>query len=146
MAVVRFVNGHSSAPFSFLANPFFNQALTSTAFGEANTGFPAVNILENKEAYLLEIGVPGFDKEDFQISLDRNVLTISSKGRSEDQSAEVKYHQREFGHYAFERRFKLPETIDADLIQARCQHGVLQLHIPKKAEAQQKSVRIVEVA
>ncbi len=141
MAVVRFVNGHSQSPFAFFAT----QAKPGSQATEAKVNFPAVNILESADAYLLEVGAPGFEKEDFQLSLDGSILIIASLGRSKKQSVDLTYHQQEFGNDAFERRFTLPQTVDTDQIQARCQHGVLQLHMPKKAEWQQKQIRVVDV-
>lgn len=105
---------------------------------------PAVNIVENTEAYHLELMAPGRNKEDFAISVDKNLLTISYEKKDEVKNEELKSIRREFSFQSFKRSFNLDEKINAEAIQAKYENGILKLILPKKAEVTQpvKSINI----
>jgi HSP20 family protein len=96
---------------------------------------PATNIIENEEAFMLEMAVPGFSKKDFKINLEKNTLTISSEKeeKAEDNEAQS-YRMREFNRKDFCRSFKIPETVNVDDIKAGYKNGILTLTLPKKEE------------
>lgn len=112
-----------------------------------NTTIPAVNIRETAEAFEVEMAAPGMKKEDFKIELDNNQLTIASESEAEREQKEgERYTRREFSYRSFQRTFTLPkEVVDVDQINARYEHGVLRLVIPKKEEAKQKPPRMIEI-
>ena len=116
----------------------------------AHTGVsvPAVNIKESDEGFGVEMAVPGMKKEDFKVDLDHNLLTISAEEKSEEseKDAEGKYTRREFNYRSFKRTFTLPESADAEKIQATYKDGVLAINIPKKEEAKPKPVKMIEIA
>lgn len=94
---------------------------------------PAVNILESKEAFEIELAVPGMAREDFGINLENNVLTISSEKelqRDNDRS----FTRREFTYGTFSRSFTLPKTVDSEKISADYLNGILRISLPKKEE------------
>lgn len=99
---------------------------------------PSVNILEKKDAYILEVAAPGFRKEDFNISYKNEHLVISAERRTSEEEVtedKGKYTRREFSYGRFERTFKLPEKwIEKDKIQAKYQDGILNITVSKKAE------------
>ena len=102
---------------------------------------PATNISETEQAYNLEMAVPGFNKEDFKINLEKDVLSVSverQKDESTEDQAEMNYRIREFGQRNFCRSFKLTEAIDKDAIKAEYQNGVLLITLPKKEEVKIK--------
>lgn len=101
---------------------------------------PAVNIMETDEGFKLEMAVPGMKKEDFNIDLDKDVLTISAeeKFENEEKDTDGRYTRREFSYSAFTRSFTLPKTIDGEKITATYTDGVLGIAIPKKEEAKPK--------
>ncbi|MEO1013382.1 MAG: Hsp20/alpha crystallin family protein [Bacteroidota bacterium] len=107
---------------------------------------PAVNIKENEKDFELEFAVPGRKKEDFNIEVDDNVLTISAEVKSEDASSKGNYTRREFSHSSFKRAFTLPETIDESKIKATYENGLLGLSLPKKEEALPKPKRMIELS
>ncbi|WP_425236292.1 Hsp20/alpha crystallin family protein [Ulvibacterium sp.] len=111
-----------------------------------STKVPAVNIKENEADYELELAVPGRTKEDFNIEVDDNVLTISAEAKSEKTKSEENYTRREFGFYSFKRAFTLPETIDEDKIKASYTDGLLKFVLPKKEEALPKPKRMIELS
>ena len=110
-----------------------------------NTSVPAVNIKENEKDFELELSVPGRKKEDFNIEVDSNVLTVSSEVKSENEVKEENYTRREFGFTSFRRAFTLPETIDEDKIKADYVDGLLRFTLPKRKEALPKPKRMIEL-
>ena len=108
---------------------------------------PAVNIKEEGERFLVELAAPGMKKEDFQIDIDHNVLTISAETKQEEEHKDEKGHytRKEFNYSAFKRAFTLPETVESDGIEASYNDGLLSIHIPKREEAKQKPVRSIAI-
>ena len=92
---------------------------------------PAVNVEETDGAFKLELAAPGKAKEDFNIEVDKNVLTISSEEEVREEEDEKNYTRREYSYSAFRRSFRLPEGIDSAAIEARYNNGVLFVNIPK---------------
>ena len=109
------------------------------------TTVPAVNIKEGEKDFSLEIAIPGFKKEDFNIEVDNDVLTISSEVKTEKETKEEKYTRKEFTMSAFKRAFTLPETVDADGIHAQYEDGILTVKLPKRDEALPKPKRLIEI-
>lgn len=106
---------------------------------------PAVNIRENETDFMLELEIPGFRKEDFNIELDNDVLTISSEVKSEGETKEETYTRREFSVSSFKRAFTLPESVNESAIKAIYDGGILKLTLPKKEEALPKPKRLIEI-
>jgi HSP20 family protein len=109
---------------------------------------PATNVAENKEAYLIEMAAPGFNKEDFKLSMEKLVLTVSTEVENEQKSTEndeQQYRMREFGRRNFSRSFSLPETVDQDSIKAEYINGILTITLPKKEEVTvtKKEIQVV---
>lgn len=109
---------------------------------------PAVNIKETDTVFRIELAAPGKKKEDFNVEVDHNVLTISSEERSEtnEKDNEGKYTRKEFSYNSFRRSFTLPETVNLDTINASYEDGVLHVTLPKKEEALPKPKRLIEIA
>ena len=109
------------------------------AFGKTvnNLFSPAVNILETNDAYHLEVNAPGRNKEDFVLSVDKGLLTISYEKKEETKSDNVKVVRREFNTQSFKRSFTIDEKINTEAIQAKYENGLLKLLLPKKADIQQ---------
>ena len=97
---------------------------------------PALNISEEEKQYKVELAAPGMKKDDFNIDVDDNMVTISSEKESEkSESGEGdKYAFREYNYASFSRTFSLPENADVDKISAKYSDGVLSLNVPKKPE------------
>ncbi len=90
-----------------------------------------VNIVETSEAYHLEMNAPGRNKEDFNLSVDAGLLTISCEQKKEDKQAQLKVVRKEFGTPSFKRSFSIDEKIDALNIQAKYEAGLLKVYLPK---------------
>ncbi|MEO9003969.1 MAG: Hsp20/alpha crystallin family protein [Ginsengibacter sp.] len=100
--------------------------------------FPAVNIIETNDAYQLELNVAGRKKEDFKITVDKNILTVSFEKKEdhgeENKEQNKKFVKKEFVIQSFKRSFTLDEKINADAIDAKYENGILLLSLPKKEE------------
>ena len=115
---------------------------------KSNFTVPSVNIKETPESYSLELAVPGKKKEDFNIKLDHDLLTISSEDKSEstEENKEENYTRREYKYSSFSRSFTLPDAADGEKIVANYKDGVLNVVISKKEEAKIKPTRTIEIS
>jgi HSP20 family protein len=96
-----------------------------------------VNVKETADSYRMEVIAPGFDKNDFKIDLEKDLLTISAGKQEEKKEKEdenEKEIRREYSYRSFKRIFTIGEKIDATRIAATYINGVLQLNLPKKQE------------
>lgn len=130
--------------FPSLMNDIFNPDWFG-GMENSNKNMPAVNIIENDNDFVLELSAPGFKKDDFNIELDNDLLTISSEVKTENQVKEEKFTKKEFSYNSFKRTFTLPETIDEGKINAVYENGILKLVIPKKEEALPKPKRLIDI-
>ncbi len=119
---------------SLIDELFNNEYLPVSYDWYGGRSLPAVNITESKNDYKLEVAAPGLNKNDFKISVDENVLTISSEKEASNETKEEDVLRREFSYSSFSRCFTLPETADAEKIKASHKDGVLNVTIPKKEE------------
>lgn len=116
-------------------------------YSSTSTTVPAVNIKENAASFEVEVAAPGMTKGDFKITLDGNLLTISSAKQEQNEEHNDNYTRREFSYQSFQRSFELQkEVVDQDNIQACYENGMLRLTIPKKEEAKQKEPRLIEIS
>jgi HSP20 family protein len=130
-----------------LVEEFFNGDIFPRFFdGDTRYSLPAVNIIEGKDDYRIEVAAPGLNKEDFKINLDNNGLTVSSEREENQQNEENKVMRKEFSYYSFSRSFTLPGTVNAEKIIASHKDGILQISIPKKEEAKQKPAREIKIS
>jgi len=109
------------------------------------TNVPAVNIKENEKDFMLELEIPGFKKEDFNIEVDNDLLTISSEVKHEEETKDEGYTRKEFSISSFRRAFTLPETVNEEGINAVYEGGILTLTLPKREEALPKPKRLIEI-
>lgn len=143
-------NGSTFPAFPSLFDDFFGRELFNWGnnnFSSTSTTVPAVNIKETTDAFEVEVAAPGMEKGDFSITLDGNLLTISSTKQQQEEKKEQNYTRREFSYQSFQRSFELAkDVVDEDKINARYENGLLHLTIPKKEEAKQKGPRTIQVA
>jgi len=103
-----------------------------------------VNIRDNGTAWQVDVIAPGLSREDFKVQLNNGLLTISAEHKEEKAGGQDGngWVRREYSHKAFSRSFSLDDTVDGDHVEAKYNNGVLQLILPKKAEAKQASKSI----
>ncbi|MDI3320411.1 Hsp20/alpha crystallin family protein [Pinibacter soli] len=103
---------------------------------------PPANIVETANGYNLEINAPGRNKEDFKISVDNGLLTISYEKKAETKSEDAKSVRTEFSLQSFKRSFTLDDKLKADGIEAKYENGILKLFVPKKEEVKETAREI----
>ena len=103
---------------------------------------PAVDIVENKDQYILKAELPGMKKDDVKITVENNVLTIRGEKKNEVEQKEENYHRVERSYGSFERSFAIPGTIKTNDIDAQYKEGVLTLTLPKAEEAKPKMIDV----
>jgi HSP20 family protein len=108
-------------------------------------GMPAVNVKETDKNYEVELAVPGYDKKDFNISIDNGLLTVSAQKEEQKEKKEDNYTRREFGYSSFSRTFNLPVNTNDQDINARYEDGILKLSIAKKQEPNGRTRKAIDV-
>ena len=126
----------------FFTRDLFNWPSSSST----GTSIPKVNIYETDEGFHVEMAAPGMTKDDFKVELDNNMLTISSQKESKGSEENRNYQRREYSFQSFTRSFHLPDSAEAEKINAKYVDGVLSLVIPKKEEAKRKPVRTIKIS
>ena len=122
---------------------FFTQyGRTDNSNLETTQWMPAVDIKEGKHDFKLKVDLPGIDKKDVIIAMENGVLSIQGERVEEKKEESDNYYRVERVSGKFYRRFALPETADAEKIQANMTKGVLEVTIPKKEIAKPKSIEI----
>jgi len=144
MSLVKFSNQLPSMVDRFFEGDFFDWSTRN--YSPLNTTLPSVNIKENTDEFKVEVAAPGFDKGDFKLELNHDVLTISSEKQLENTTTEDEhYSKREFSYQSFTRSFTLPHTADSDRIDASYENGILRVSIPKKEDSKPKPSRMIEI-
>lgn len=129
-----------------LFDDFFTRDLFDWSRTEGNGLVPRVNIKEGDDGFGVEIAAPGMKKDDFRVQLDNDMLTVSSEVSNEQQEEKDNYTRKEFSYHSFRRSFYLPNTVEADKINAKYEDGILSLWIPKKEEAKKKPSRTISIS
>lgn len=108
---------------------------------------PSVNIQENADNFVVEMAAPGMKKEDFQVELYNNVLTIRSQMKDKKTEEAENYTRKEFSFQSFQRSFNLNNNIvDDTSIEANYKDGILRLILAKKEEAKEKPTRLIKIS
>lgn len=103
---------------------------------------PSVDITEDETSFKLLADIPGVNPKDIEVSMDNGVLTVKGERKSEETSEKENYRRVERRYGMFYRRFNLPDTADAEKIDAHSEHGVLKVIIPKKEVAQSRRIEV----
>ncbi len=131
-------SNRTATPFDKLFEDFFGTSIDNVLgrdMSPLNHRLPATNIIENDDAFTLEVSAPGFDKGDFSVNLEKDILSIEAKTEEKkDDESTGKFHLKEFRHRSLKRNFTLPEHIDGENISAKYEKGILFVTIPKVVE------------
>ena len=103
---------------------------------------PSVDISESEKAFTLLADIPGVDPNNIEISMEKGVLTIKGERQSEKREESKNYRRVERQSGQFYRRFTLPDSADADKIEAKSEHGVLIVTIPKQEVAVSRRIEV----
>ena len=107
-----------------------------------NRRVPAVDVREDESGYQLEVELPGLSDKDISVSVDDNLLTISSKQEEKKEEAKDGYIMKERKSGTFSRSFVLPKGVDRDKIDGNFKDGVLVVTVPKGAEAKPRKIEV----
>ena len=117
------------------------QERLDSLFGRATPGWvPLVDLYETTDSYVVAAELPGMSREDFQIDLARNTLTL--KGRRTETCRPQRYQQLECGLGQFSRSFRFADDIDAERINAEFKDGVLVITVPKTSKAAARRIDV----
>lgn len=133
-----------------LFDDFFRFDSSTGTRSTATAKHPAVNILEREKDFQLEFAVPGWEKSDFHIQVDKDILTVKAEVKKAEETEgteekEVSYRRREFQPGSFKRSFQIPETVNIEVIDAKYSNGILTLTLPKTEEEEANLVRTIEI-
>lgn len=141
MLVVK--NKNSSSPNTF--EQFLNRDLHQLFGTDFQNTSPQVNILENSTGFVIEMAAPGLGKENFQIALEKNILTISAEKKVATEDSNKNYLKREFSYQNFKRSFTISDQVAVDNIEAKYENGVLIVQLPKKEKNETPSAKTISI-
>ena len=142
MTTIKFNRNPLQKSFGSILDEFFNESPVKWTNGFNGHTVPAVNIHETDDALHLEVNAPGRNKEDFNISVEDNQLTVSYEKKQENETNIHRTIRREFTFESFKRSFNLGEEINPDTIQAKYENGVLKVYLPKKPVVKESAKQI----
>lgn len=125
-------------------NGIFNDRYDSWTGNQENlmAWDPSTDIYEDKDSYLFKVELPGVKKEDLEIELNNQTLTIKGEKKESQEIKKEQYHRVETVSGTFYRSFRLPKTVDNEKIKANLKDGILEVRVPKQEEAKPKSIPI----
>ncbi len=109
---------------------------------EKGTWAPAVDIYETNDSFVVSADLPGLNKDEIQIDLKDNTLTLKGEKKFEEKVSKDNYIRVERAYGSFVRSFTLPQNVDPEKIKAKYKDGVLEVTIPKKEEAKPKQIKV----
>jgi HSP20 family protein len=108
----------------------------------AGSFVPPVDVYEDEHSLVLKLEVPGMNEEDLNVSLENSTLTVSGERKFEKEEKEENFHRIERRYGSFARTFRLPNTVDAENVDAAYDKGVLKITLAKRAEAKPKQIKV----
>ena len=125
----------------FNTNDLFNDRLWLKKMNE-----PALNIKEKKDEFEIELAAPGYNKKDFEVTIDDGCLNISAKKEESKEEKDENYSRKEFSYASFERSLQLPDSIADEKIKAKYDNGILKFSLAKKEEAKKQKPKVIEIS
>lgn len=134
-----------SREFSSLWNAFdrmFEDSYMTPPEEQARSWGLALDVAENANAYVVKASVPGVKPEDIEVTLEKNVLTISGESRADESINTEEYRLRERRYGTFSRSLRFPAEVNSDSIDASYENGVLTLTVPKSEAVKPRKIEI----
>ena len=125
----------------FNENNLFNDRLWLKRMNE-----PALNIKETTDKFEIELAAPGYNKKDFEVTIDDGCLNISAKKEESKEEKDENYSRKEFSYASFERSLQLPDSIADEKIKAKYDNGILKFSLAKKEEAKKQKPKVIEIS
>jgi HSP20 family protein len=124
--------------FDKMFDEIFNMSIV-----ENETEFiPRADVHETDESYLVQLDLPGIDKNDVKVKFEDNTLIVSGERKQETKTEEKNYHRVERNYGSFTRSVRLPKDVNAQKISASYKNGVLEITLPKVDEVKPKEIEI----
>lgn len=117
-------------------------------FFEDDSLMPAMNVKEHKKDFEIEFAAPGFDKKDFEVSIEEDILHVCGEKEKEDEQKEDDFSRKEFSYKSFQRSMMLPNSVDLNQeIKASYNNGILKVKLLKQEETVKKEnpKKVIEV-
>ena len=108
-----------------------------------NNNHPATNIKESDKDFIIEFAIPGKSNDDFEVELDKNLLTIKSNGSISEN--DYNYMQQQFNFSTFSKSYELPDSVDLNKIDSHYRNGMLTIILPKRKEFHTQPKRLISV-
>jgi HSP20 family protein len=145
MSIVRYDPFRDLRTLQEEVNRLFSTNL-SRSFGDEGIGrgawAPSVDIYENKDQIVLEAELPGMKQEEFDLSIENNVITLRGERKFEKTDETDNYHRVERSYGSFTRSFTLPQTVSAEGATAEYSNGVLRVTLPKREETKARRIEV----
>jgi HSP20 family protein len=122
--------------------PDFGTAVFNAPLFSESAWLPAVELIEEDDEFVLTAELPGMSKDNVDLSIDDNILTLKGEKKTEREATQERMHIRERGYGTFERSFTLPKNVDAGKIRADFHDGLIEVHMPKGEAAKSKHIEI----
>ena len=117
-------------------------ALLATPGRAAMNLAPAMDVKERDDAYVAELELPGMNAEDFKVEVQEGVLSIRGERKLEKEEKTKRWHRTERLYGSFERRVSLPNSVDAEKVDASYKDGVLTVVVPKSPDVKPKTIQV----
>jgi HSP20 family protein len=141
MALIRYSQPQNEIfgkRFSDIIDEFFNDAVATRQSAFA----PSIDISETEKQFLIDVELPGVNKDDIEVNLENGRLTISGERKFESEENGKQYHRVESHYGSFTRSFQLPENVDDKSISASYKDGILNITIDKSEEKMKKQIKV----
>ena len=125
-------------PFSFMEPSRWTRHRMSEMEGVS----PRVDVFEEGDNFVVKAEIPGMKKEDIEVNLTDNMVTISGEKKQEEKVEKKDYYRLERSYGSFTRSFRLPKEVQTDKAKATFKDGVLEVKVPKTEEAKKKEKKI----
>lgn len=145
MAVIRWDPFRELSTLQDRMNRLFEEANHGTRGSDSASSSvwsPAVDIRETADEIVVTAEIPGVDKDQIELSLENNVLTLKGERRFEKDTKEENFHRIERSYGGFSRSFSIPAVVDESKIKADYKEGVLHITLPKTQKAKAKQISI----
>jgi len=145
MSIVRYDPFRDLRTLQEEVNRLFSNNLTPS-FSDEGIGRgawnPSVDIYENKDQIVLEAELPGMNREDFDLTIENNVITLRGERRFEKKDDTDNYHRVERAYGSFTRSFTLPQSVSGEGAAAEYRNGVLRVTLPKREETKARRIEV----
>ena len=127
-------------------NPYRELAAMERALQMSQNGGcvwrPAVDVIESDDAYVVRASLPGLKAEDIDVNIEDDVLTIKAERSEEHEETEESYLLRERSFGSYHRAIRLPDSVEAENVEAEVRDGILTLTLPKREEVKPRQIEV----